>query len=183
MQQYLTRHRLAVLFITVILMVTSGCGFNLRGKTQVPDELKTLILDSGDPYGPLTRSVDKQLRLNGINIEENRSRTDVPSLRILNYFESKDTASIFQDGKTAEHQMVITVTAQILMPGKDIYPISVTVARSFLDNPLSALAKDAEQDIIIKEMREQAAQKIVRKLLAVNNAVTEKSAVAAANAE
>lgn len=177
MQQYLIKHRIAVLFISLALFLTSGCGFNLRGVTQVPPDLQTLMLESYDPYGPLTRSIDKQLRLNGVSIEENRSRTDIPSLRILSYRENKDTASIFRDGKTAEHQLIIFVEAQVLIPGKDIYPISITVQRTFFDNPLSALAKDAEQDLIITEMREQAAQKIVRKLLTVNSAATDKKIV------
>lgn len=183
MQHYLIKHRFAVLFISIVLFLTSGCGFNLRGLTQVPPELQTLILDSYDPYGPLTRSIDKQLRLNGIIIEENRNRTDIPSLRINHYSETKDTASIFRDGKTAEHQLLVSVEIQVLIPGKNIYPMTVTVHRTFFDNPLSALAKDAEQELIIKEMREEAAQKIVRKLLTVNNAAAEKSIVVTSEIE
>jgi LPS-assembly lipoprotein len=181
-QHYFTKHRIAVLFISAILLLTSGCGFNLRGITQVPLELQTMLVESNDPYGPVTRSIEQQLRLNGIQIEENHSRTDIPTLSILSYSESKDTASIFRDGKTAEHQMILTVSAQVIMPGKQIYPISVAVQRTFFDNPLSALAKDAEQELIIKEMREQAAQKIVRKLLTVNNAAAG-SQTAASNAQ
>lgn len=64
--------------------------------------------------------------------------------------------------------MVLTLQAQVLMPGEDIYPLSVTVFRTFFDNPLAALAKDAEQDIVRQEMREQAAQQLVRKLLTIN---------------
>ncbi|KMW72921.1 LPS biosynthesis protein [Photorhabdus luminescens subsp. luminescens] len=168
------RHRILTLLLGLAVLVTAGCGFHLRGTTQVPPELKKLQLTSGDPYGPLARSVRQQLRLNNVTILEDGS-ADIPILKLIGSSENKDTVSVFQDGKAAERQLTLYVDAQVIMPNGSVYPLRSRIDRSFFDNPLEALAKDAENEIINQEMREQAARQLVRQLLTVHSAEKQKA--------
>lgn len=157
-----------ILSLYFVMLVTSSCGFHPHGPEVVSKEIKALTLDSPDLYGLFTRAVYEQLHLNNITIIKDTKCNNVPSLRILTTSENQDTVSIFQNGKTAEYQKVLTIQAELLLPGQALYPLSVSVFRSFFDNPLTALAKDSEQEIIRQEMRNQAAQQLVRKLLTVH---------------
>ncbi|MBD1228717.1 LPS assembly lipoprotein LptE [Xenorhabdus griffiniae] len=163
------RHHICTFLLGLAVLVTAGCGFHLRGTTQVPKELQTLQLSSGDPYGPLARAVRQQLRLNDVKIVENGDAS-LPILKLVSSSENKETVSIFQDGKAAERLLVLNVDAQVLMPNGSIYPLRAKVDRSFFDNPLEALAKDAEDELVKQEMREQAARQLMRQLLTVHGA-------------
>jgi LPS-assembly lipoprotein len=172
------RHRTKALLLGFVVLVTTSCGYHLRGSsasnTLVPKDLQTLTLSSYDQYGPLTRAVRQELRLNDMTIvkDSDPKSRNLPSLRITGATEGQETVSVFQDGTTAEYQLVLDVHAAVLTPGKDLYPIDIRIFRSYFDNPLTALAKDNESDIIQQEMRQQAAEQLVRRMLAVHAAET-----------
>ena len=50
------------------------------------------------------------------------------------------------------------------IPGFGAIDFTTTVNRNYLDNPLTALAKSVERDVIEDEMRQQAAGQMMRQL-------------------
>ncbi|MWP63167.1 LPS assembly lipoprotein LptE [Gilliamella sp. Pas-s25] len=155
------------LFMLLAISLT-GCGFHLQHETEVPERFKTMSYVSYDPYGRLSRDIKELLHDNKVTLTTNNATSQVPSLRMLSENLSRNTISIYQDGKAAEYQLVLTVEAQVVIAGQQIYPISVRVFRTFFDNPSEALAKTVEQDLIENEMFTQAAKQVIRKLKSID---------------
>lgn len=162
------QHRICAIALGFIAIVTAGCHYHLL-TAPVPSEMQTITLSSYDPYGQLTHAVRTELHLNNVTVDDDtKAESDtLPSLQIFNASESQVTTSVFQDGKTAEYQLTLIVQAQVLIPGNGYYPTNIKVYRSYFDNFMTALAKDAERDTLRQEMLQQAAQQLVRKLLTV----------------
>lgn len=152
-------------FITVLL---SGCGFHLQNSTEIPKQFQTMTFYSHDPYGQLSREIKSVLRENNVKLLNSDEQHNYPSLQIIDNNITKDTISIYPDGKSAEYQLILIVNAQVIVAGDDIYPLTVKVFRTFFDNPESALAKSTEQNLIEQEMYNQAAKQLIGKLKSIN---------------
>ena len=158
-------------YLALIMLLTislTGCGFHLQHETEVPESFKTMSYISYDPYGRLSRNIKELLHDNDVTITNNNTSGQVPLLKMVSENLSRNTISIYQDGKAAEYQLVLTVEAQVIVAGQQTYPISVRVFRTFFDNPAEALAKTVEQDLIENEMFKQAAKQVIRKLKSIH---------------
>lgn len=154
------------LFFMVFALV--GCGFHLRSATTVPEPLKTIQFSSYDLYNETSSLMLRELQLNGIKIAKtDETNITLPTLRLLNESTDKQVISVYPDGKAAEYRLVLQLNAQLLIPNKGLYPLSVKTTKTFFDNPSTALGKSEEQRLIMTDMRKMATQLLSRKLISI----------------
>ncbi|MBX4180930.1 LPS assembly lipoprotein LptE [Sodalis sp. CWE] len=169
------------LVIWLATMIITGCGYHLRDvkpETRL-EKIKIVTLSSYDPYGPLTYAVRQELRLNNIKLVNNDSahnkNNSSPLLHIIDASENQIFSSVFQSEKIVECQITLNVNAQVVIIGKDTYPINIKIYRSFFNNPVTALANNVEESIIRQEMQEEAAHQMVHQFLIIANNFIENS--------
>lgn len=155
-----TRPLLILLLITSIFL--AGCGFHLRGDYDIPEELSMMSLTSNDQYSTLTRLVKGQLRMNEIQLVEPAS--NVANLHLNGESLSERTLSLYQNTRAAEKELTFNTSYRVTIPEVGTRTFSTSVTRSYLDNPLTALAKSAEREMIVDEMRKLAASQIIRQM-------------------
>ncbi|WP_044365082.1 LPS assembly lipoprotein LptE [Vibrio fluvialis] len=152
--------KLSLVVLTATLL--SACGFHLRGDYDVPEELSTMSLTSYDQYSSFTRFVKGQLRLNEIKLVQ--PAEDIPNLHLLGESTGERTLSLYQNTRAAEIELTFSASYRVTIPEQGEKIFSTSVTRSYLDNPLAALAKSVERDMIVDEMRKLAASQIVRQM-------------------
>lgn len=159
--------RIRIYFVLLLVSWLSACGFHLRGDYLLSDELQTLYVSSSDVHGELTRLVKQHLSRNQVQILKHRD-TQSPELRIISDKLDRRTLSVFQNGQVAEYELIYTVTYQIRFATKTGEPIEepkeyrFELNRDYQDDPNLALAKSRELSLLLSEMRQSAADKILR---------------------
>lgn len=157
------RHALTAL-LALTLLVSAGCGFHLKGDYLIPETLQTLRLESSDEYGELHRLVGDRLRLSDIEVVESDS---APRLWLGDDNLERSTLSLFPSGQVAEYELIYSVKFAVGFQGKPSQSFDLEIRRDYLDDPRTALAKNRELDLLLKEMRAEAADRIIRTLSSI----------------
>ena len=157
-----------ICFVGATALLTA-CGWHFDNGAAVPAELKTMALESSDPYSEMSMAMRKQLLSNNVNLVP--AKQGVPVLRLNKQTSSDKVASVFKQGREAEKVLTLDVEPSVRFANGETYPISAKINRTFFDNSRAALAKSAERDVIWNDMREQAARQLINKMAALQHQV------------
>jgi len=152
-------------FIGILALFISACGFHLRGDNQIQNSLMTLHLSSSDEFSPLTKAIKIQLRHNKINLVA--AAEDIPSLYIGKEQISNRTLSLYETGQVAEYEMSYVVNIKLSRKEQFDQNYQIKFHRDYLDNPLAALAKSKERELIMTEFRRMAGEQVMRYLATI----------------
>ncbi|CAH7144729.1 LPS-assembly lipoprotein RlpB precursor (Rare lipoprotein B) [Vibrio chagasii] len=153
---------LKVTIVVLTVSLLSACGFHLRGDYSVPEELNKISVTSYDQYSTFTRMMKGQLRMNDVEIVPPSENT--PNLHIISESVRERTLSLYQNTRAAEKELTFRASYRVTIPDLGAKTFSTSVTRSYLDNPLTALAKSVERDMIEDEMRKLATSQILRQM-------------------
>lgn len=121
-----------------------------------------MSLTSYDKYSTFTRMMKAQLRMSEIEIVP--PAENIANLHLISEGVGERTLSLYQNTRAAEKELTFRASYRVTVPELGTKTFSTSVTRSYLDNPLSALAKSVERDMIEDEMRKLAATQIIRQM-------------------
>lgn len=159
------RNLSAALGICVLLILSNminGCGFHLRGASNLSTSLSELALSTDAEQDLTVLRLRQQLKRAGVSVADGFSTT----LHLSNIQTKKHTVAYDSRGKTARFELIksidIRVTGQserTLLPKTTI---STRQSYSYVDT--DTLGKDEEQSLLEQEMSTSLALSIIRRL-------------------
>ena len=154
--------RIALIFLLMASLV-SGCGFHLRGTIILPDSIRTVSVKSPDVN--LRDALVSGLEANNVIIV-NSPTSDSAQINISKAEFTREVSTLDNRGKSTGYVLILRASYTVIdSAGKELVKPSVATARrdyNFDQDQL--LSATREEELLRDEMRQDAAQSILRKM-------------------
>ncbi len=176
----IVKHRCFAVCIILLVFSLVGCGFQLRGPVALSSDLSPVYIQKNNAY-ELAREVKALLRSSEIQIVEQENLASV----VINLQEKKTrrVISVNSDGRASEYLLIYSVAVRFLgaaiksapqgvNPGDIDKGVtdSISLTRSLIFDPDTVLAAANESATLYRDMKRDAAQRILLKLQALSSA-------------
>lgn len=155
-----------VLVTALASLLLTGCGFALRGTTEIPEALNPILIQGGK--GTATgRALIERLQGSQVRLTQNSSDARV-IVRILDERRSSRVAAVDRNGKVLAYDLGFHVTFDALGPdGAPLVSSERMILDRTLDNPdIEVLGKREETEMMYADMHGEAADRVLLRLRA-----------------
>ncbi len=151
----------AIIALLISSLVLSGCGFKLRGKITVPENLRVIHLIGEDIE--LLEEIEKGLRFSDIVISDTVANAAVLDLSDTLYERTTNTTN--STGQTTSYILDYDVEFELFDPdGEEIKSDFINETRTFFYDPTEILVAEREEEFLKEDMQKAISQRILRLL-------------------
>ena len=154
------------MLLIVLCFLLTACGFQLRGTASLPFETLYISAPQGNIIGP---ELKRAIQNGSSTLVIDKSKDAEATLEIISARETKNISSISGGGRVLEFQLHYRVSFRLTdAKGRELMPTSeVDISRIIPFSNAQVLAKQAEERMLVREMRSDAIQQIMRRLAKV----------------
>ena len=157
-------------FFVPFFLLLSSCGFQLRGDPEVG--IRKLFISSIGP-SQVGGDIRRVLAAGPTRLVPTAVEADA-HLRILQEEREKTISAITGSGRVYEYQLVLRVRYELLVPGREdpVIPNTRLETRRLISYSETApTAKEAEEQLLYKDMQLDVAQQILRQVAAAKSEI------------
>ncbi len=150
-------------FLLLLTLLLSACGFQLRGQAGMP--FTTLYLDATNPNTAMIADLRHTLEFNKVRLVNTAEQADV-ILNIVSEYPNKQILTLGGSGRVTEFQLnyKVSLRAYDLKQNDWIPAEDIVLRRDYSYDDTKILAKEQEEVMIYQSMRSDMVQQIVHRL-------------------
>lgn len=147
----------------------SGCGFKLRGSDGSYNMPFHSIFVGFPDTSPLGTELKRNLRSNDSVVIADKPEGADARLMVVSEARGRQILSLNNLGRVREYLLTYTLTFRVLdAKGADLLgPTEITLKRNLAFNEQEVLAKEAEANLLYRDMQSDLVQQIIRRLAAI----------------
>lgn len=152
------------LVVLGLVLLLSGCGFQLRGKTQLPPEMNRTQLVIGDEYSMFARRVRMLLEQSGVQLVTSADATAI--LEIPQNDVVTEVLTIGDNARVREYRISHTIRFRVLAKdGHEIIPLqTIRQTREISFDEQQILAVSREQEYVKQDLAETLSRLLFNRL-------------------
>lgn len=150
-------------FILLLALTLSACGFQLRGVATLP--YQSLYIENAGPE--MGVELARAIRTSGTQVVDDPAKAQAV-LQVLSQQREKQILSISGAGRVSEYRLLYRVAFRVRdATGKELMPAqTIEAARELTYDAARALAKEAEEALLYRDMQRDLVHQILRRLAA-----------------
>jgi LPS-assembly lipoprotein len=157
--------RLLLPCLLLATLVLTACGFHLRGSFSLPyDTIYIALPESNMVRATLKRNIEASTKTRVVN----EAKEAQAVMTVISDVPVKNILSINSAGRVAEYELVRTFTYRLAdNKGNELAPTStIRVRRDVTYSDSAVLSKEAEENLLWRDMETDLVQQLLRRLAA-----------------
>ncbi len=147
-----------------VLLLLSGCGFHLQGRTPLPPSIRSAYVQATDRQSDFVQSLRKALLRSGAQPAQRREGASAV-VNILKDEVTRRVLSVSAVNQPNEYEVTYTVRFSVSAADKELLPPQdIFATRSYSFDERLLLAKEHEEEILRQAMAHDLADIVMRQL-------------------
>ncbi len=158
------RSILRLLAVVTAALLSAACGFHLQGEAELPAEMTSTRIVTGDPYSQFVRRLTILLEQNGARVVEGQGATAVLEIPLNEV--RKDILSIGDNARIREYRVVHRVRFRLVdLDGTVLVPEqTLEQSRVISFSEQDILAATREEEFLREELADTLSRQVLRRL-------------------
>ncbi|MDR2000701.1 MAG: LPS assembly lipoprotein LptE [Zoogloeaceae bacterium] len=153
-------------WIIVLALLLSACGFHLRGSYALPFDTLSI---SSPVNAELRALLKRQIEIGTKAKVVDEGAPAQASLRILGDTSEKRILSLSAAGRVSEYQLARALRFRVVDAGDNelLPPSTITLIREMTFDDAAVLSKDTEEVLLWRDIQNDLVQQLLRRLAAI----------------